>query len=143
MWDRDARAAHGRIDAMERRIDELAEQVHAMPDRIEKAIHDALAAHESRDNERARAMADQITSSLSVSFLGEDLATGPDAARNRRALQQILRQGVMIWPIVVRMQTRLLWLLSTAVIGLLLVSFVGAGTIIDLVRLKVKVWFGS
>ena len=49
----------------------------------------------------------------------------------------------MIWPIVVRMQTRLLWLLSTAVIGLLLVSFVGAGTIIDLVRLKVKVWFRS
>lgn len=128
---------------MEHKVEELTRQLDAIPARIEGAIRSALDAHESRDTERAKSMADQITSSLMERFIGEDMVTGPDAARNKRALQQILRQGVMVWPIFVRMQTRLLWFFSTAVVGLLLVSFIGAETIIEIVRLKLKLWFGS
>ncbi len=128
---------------MEHKVEELTRQLDAIPARIEGAIRAALDAHESRDTERARAMAEQIGSSLMERLLGEDLVAGADAARNKRALQQILRQGVMVWPIFVRMQTRLFWFFSTAVVGLLLVSFIGAGTIIEIVRLKLRLWFGS
>ncbi len=132
-----------RIDAMETRITKLEEQVHLFPQQVESAVSRALEAHEKREREWISAVSAQITEKIFEGLLGEDLATGPDAAKNRRAMQQMLRQGVSMAPFMVKMQTRAFVLISMLFVGVLFVLFVGSGTVIEFLRIKMKMWLGS
>ena len=133
MWRRDV-SAHSRIDNMESQLSELQRKLNEIPGHVERAVHDAMAAHESRESERINQISSSISSNILVAMLGEDLATGPDAARNKRALQQMLRQGVLMAPMIVRMQTRLLWVMSTLILGMFVISSIGAGAILDFIK---------
>ena len=133
MWRRDA-SAHSRIDSMETQLSDLQRKLNEIPGHVERTVHDAMAAHESRESERINQISSSISSNILVAMLGEDLATGPDAARNKRALQQMLRQGVLMAPMIVRMQTRLLWALSMLMLGMFVISSIGAGAILDFIK---------
>ena len=134
MWkDKDA-SAHSRIDSMEKQLVELQVKLNEIPGHIDRTVHDAMAAHEAREGERIRQISNTISNNILVAMLGEDLATGPEAARNKRALQQMLRQGVLMAPMIVRMQTRLLWVMSTLILGMFVISSIGAGAILDFIK---------
>ena len=134
MWkDKDA-SAHSRIDAMEKQLVELQVKLNEIPGRIDRTVHDAMATHEAREGERIGQISNTISNNILVAMLGEDLATGPEAARNKRALQQMLRQGVLMAPMIVRMQTRLLWVMSTLILGMFVISSIGAGAILDFIK---------
>ncbi len=132
----------GRIDAMETRITKLEEQIHSFPQQIELAVSRALEAHERREKEWISAVSEKITDNIFEGLLGEDLATGPEAAKNRRAMQQMLRQGVSMAPFMVKVQTRAFVLISMLFVGVLFVLFFGSGTGIEFLRIKMKMWLG-
>ena len=134
MWkDKDA-SAHSRIDSMEKQLVELQVKLNEIPEHIDRTVHDAMAAHEAREGERIGQISNTISNNILVAMLGEDLATGPEAARNKRALQQMLRQGVLMAPMIIRMQTRLLWIMSTLILGMFVISSIGAGAILDFIK---------
>ena len=137
MWVND-----GRIGEMETRIAKLEENVHTFPQQIEAAVCRALEAHEKREKEWIAAVSEKITGNIFEGLLGEDLATGPDAAKNRRAMQQMIRQGVSMASFMMRMQSRVIMTVCVAIFGALVLLFVSSGAIVEFVKLKMKVWMG-
>ena len=137
MW-----VAESRIDAMETRIYKLEEQIHSFPQQIELAVSRALEAHERREKEWISAVSEKITDNIFECLLGEDLATGQDAAKNRRAMQQMLRQGVSMAPLMVRVQSGFLLVFCIVFVGVVFLLAVSSGTLIEFIKLKMKVWMG-
>ena len=137
MWIND-----GRIVEMETRIANLEEQIHTFPQQIEAAVCRALEAHENREKEWIASVSERITRSIFEGLLGEDLATGPDAAKNRRAMQQMIRQGVSLAPFMMRMQSRVIMTVCVAGFGALILLFVSSGAIVEFIKLKMRVWMG-
>lgn len=126
---------------MERRIQHLEDQISVLPGQMEESVKRALVSHESRELEWIGVVSDKIASSIRIDLLGEDLVMGDDSAKNKRALQQVLRQAVLAAPILVRIQTRVFIIGCMVMVGLVALAITSAGLILEF--LKAKFGIGS
>lgn len=138
MWGIDPR-----IDAMETRIKHLEDQIGALPHQVEESVKRALESHESREKEWIGAVSEKISSSILVGLLGEDLVLGSDSAKNKRALQQVLRQAVLAAPLIVRLQTRVFIIGCMVMVGIVAIATTSAGILLEFIKAKFGFGFGS
>ena len=95
-----------------------------------------MESHESKEKEWIGAVSDKITSNILVGLLGEDLVLGNDSAKNKRALQQVLRQAVLAAPLIVRLQTRVFIIGCMVMVGLVALATTRAGLILEFIKAK-------
>lgn len=131
-----------RVEVMERDIRDIEKRLHEMHVSIAVSIREALKSHEEEQRRwqdehdvKVREIPDRIADALAeklwTALLGEDMAHGPDAPRNRRALQDAWRSVAQIAPYLTK--GRVLFTLALIVVAVS--TF--AGTAVELVRKKI------
>lgn len=120
-----AREAHKRLDKQQAALDALVKEVSGMRSEMKEMLNRALIDHEGREalvrinpDALAKKISEEVTQTMWTDVMGADLTSGPDSARNKRALQDAARAIVKSAPYLFGWKMRILMMFGLASLAL-------------------------